>query len=104
MALSALESHWDDTHAQDFGNLFGLTNGGGPNIDFRNGQTVTEQAGYQASANYWVNHYGSLVTGASSIDMFWKHLGNYNTKTPDYATRIEKVYKSVVLRRKQCTN
>lgn len=24
MALSALESHWDDTHARDLGNLFGL--------------------------------------------------------------------------------
>jgi RHS repeat-associated protein len=102
MALSALESHWDDTHAQDLGNLFGLTNGGGPNIDFRNGETLSAQAGYQASANYWVAHYGTLVTGATSISQFWQDLGNYNTKNPNYASTITDVYNSVVQRRKDC--
>jgi hypothetical protein len=102
MALSALESHWDDTHAQDLGNLFGLTNGGGPDLDFRNDQTLSPQAGYQASANYWVSHYGNMVAGATSIAAFWADLGNYNTANPNYAQIITGVYNSVVQRRKDC--
>jgi len=102
MALSALESHWDDTHAQDLGNLFGLTNAGRENLDFRNGKTISEQAGYQASANYWVNHYGDRVAGAASIGEFWSDLKGYNTKNPKYAKTISDVYDSVLQRRKDC--
>jgi RHS repeat-associated protein len=102
MALSALESHWDDQHAQDLGNLFGLTNGGGPNLDFRDGETLSVWAGDQASAAYWVQHYGNLVKGASSIGAFWSDLANYNTANPNYAKSITDVYNSVLQREKDC--
>jgi len=89
-AISTGES-LDDTHAQDLGNLFGLTHGGRNNIDSRNGKTVAEQAGYQASADYWTNNYGSKVAGASDLATFWSDLqpkkGKYNSKNPDHFRR-----------------
>lgn len=106
MALSALESHWDDTHAQDLGNLFGLTHGGHNNIDFRNNKTLSEQAGYQASADYWTSHYGSKVAGATDLATFWSDLqpkkGKYNTKNSDYFSTLSDVYDSVLQRREDC--
>jgi RHS repeat-associated protein len=106
MALSALESHWDDTHAQDLGNLFGLTHGGHKNIDFRNNKTLSEQAGYQASADYWTSHYGSKVAGATDLATFWSDLqpkkGKYNSKNSDYFSTLSDVYDSVLQRRKDC--
>lgn len=82
MALSAYESGWDGPHAQDLNNLFGLTNAGGNDLTF---------GSYQASANYWVQHYGSTVAGASSIGAFVNDLlaiGYNQNINGDYYTTI----------------
>lgn len=81
MALSAFESHWNDVHAQELHNLFGVTDAGGPNLNF---------SSYQASANDWVRRYGTLVSGTETISAFLTKLlgAGYNTINSGYTRAI----------------
>jgi len=88
LALSSLESGWLDAHNQALHNPFGLTNAGGPNINFT--------GGYQAAADFWQKNDGSYVEGIFDIAQFATSLQpHYNTVNPSWTSGVIKQLKSV---------
>jgi hypothetical protein len=81
MALSVHESHWKGAHAQELHNLFGLTEAGHDNIEFKS---------YQESADFWVEHFGDTVRGKKTLGEFLSALLaiGYNSADPDWRTKI----------------
>jgi hypothetical protein len=89
IAHSSLESGWLDAHNTPLNNLFGITHGGGPNIQF---------SSLQASADFYADHYGDALRGTTDIDDFVNRLVNvvhYNTYST-YGGGVRKQLKSVV--------
>jgi hypothetical protein len=80
MSVSAWESGWPGTHAQQIGNLFGLTNAGGLDLSF------AKSGGCQAWANYWVNRVGPSVQNSRTMQDFLSGLKKegYNTNPSCY--------------------
>ncbi|NVN91514.1 MAG: glucosaminidase domain-containing protein [Desulfuromonadales bacterium] len=100
LAISALESGWLGAHAHELNNAFGLTKGGGNNLEFKN---------FSESVEFWGKTFGSKASGAVSIDDFISKLqtdlrkqggnGKYNTVNPKWGTEIRNAYHSVLKRR-----
>ena len=94
LALSAYESGWLGTHAQGLHNLFGLTNAGGPDINFPS---------YQASANYWSKIDGPHIDGDASIAAFSQDIQPYyNTVNAAWTQTLVNVFTSVLAWRSKC--
>jgi flagellum-specific peptidoglycan hydrolase FlgJ len=95
MALSAHESGWLGSHAKEIHNLFGVTQGGGPNLRYES---------YQAAADYWVAHYAQYVQGARTMDEFVSGLRRlpYNTRDPDYDAKLRNAYSTLQRYRQAC--
>jgi RHS repeat-associated protein len=94
LALSAYESGWLGQHAQDLHNLFGLTRGGGRDLNF---------SSYQASANYWAKIDGPHIDGDASIAAFSQDIQPYyNTVNPAWTQTLVNVFNSVLAWRVKC--
>jgi RHS repeat-associated protein len=87
-ALSAYESGWYGPHAQSLNNPFGLTHGGGNDINF---------GSIGAAAQYFEGRVGPSVADADSFDQFVQDIRGegYNSKNPNYDKNLKDVYKSV---------
>lgn len=103
LALSAYESGWLGDHGRELNNAFGLTNAGGPNLEFGNlGESV----------EYWGRNFGEKARGAKDINDFVQKLqtdqrdqggkGKYNTATPGWDQKVKDVYDSVMRRVEEC--
>jgi hypothetical protein len=95
MALSSMESGWLDAHNQGLHNLFGVTKAGGNNLSF---------ASYQKAADFWIEHFGSYVQGASTMDDFVAGIkaAKYNSVNPTYYTDLKKQLDTVIKYKKAC--
>jgi len=87
-ALSAYESGWYGPHAQSLNNPFGLTHGGGNDIQF---------SSIGSAAQYFEGRIGPSVADADSFDEFVQDIRGegYNSKNPNYDSDLSNVYKSV---------
>jgi RHS repeat-associated protein len=61
VTLSSHESGWGGEHARELHNIWGLTHGGGANINF---------SSYQAGNDYWVKTWGRRCQGSQNIFVF----------------------------------
>ena len=95
MALSSMESGWLDPHNQKLHNLFGVTKAGGNNLAFET---------YQKAADFWVEHFGSYVKGARTMDEFAEGLkkAKYNRVNPDYYTHLKNQLKTITRYKDAC--
>jgi flagellum-specific peptidoglycan hydrolase FlgJ len=94
-ALSAFESGWWGSHAQSLNNPFGLTHGGGNDIQF---------SSVSSAADFFEDNIGPSVVDAGSMDEFMQDLRSegYNSANPNYDQNLENVYKSVQKFKKNC--
>jgi RHS repeat-associated protein len=103
LALAAGESGWNDAdngnpgnppqHAVDLNNPFGMTHGGGRNIEY-------ESLGQATQA--WGEAYGEKVSGAKSFEDFLDALKGYNTVNADWRDLMRQRYDQLQWYRENC--
>jgi RHS repeat-associated protein len=81
-ALSSYESGWLNQHNQGLHNPFGLTKGGGRNLNF---------GSYKEAADLWLKTFGDKVRGSRTIEEFATNLQkppSYNTVNKDWQKKV----------------
>ena len=91
LGLAAYESGWLDPHNRNLNDPFGVTHGGGPNVDY---------ASIAKAVVYWEKRYGPVVRGASDpadfAQLLWR--AGYNVQTKSWRKGVADTITSVTRR------
>lgn len=96
MALSSYESGWLNNHNRALNNLFGLTEAGGPNLQFKS---------LDSCIDFWKNNNGDGVKDSKNMSDFILNLRKmkYNTVNKDYDKNLIKQYNYILKMKNICT-
>lgn len=97
LALSSFESGWltqDNFHNYLLKNLFGVTEGGGNNLQY---------ASFQEAADDWAEKFGDKVRGAQTFDDFLNGLkaAGYNVVNPQYYSKLNAQLRTIDFSKKK---
>lgn len=102
LAVSAQESGYDPvysgpTHPTPIYDPYGVTHGGGPDVNYS-----SKPNPLQAATDYWSGRYGQGVQGSQDIGTFAAKLRPLYGQNAVWETKINKIYPDVVRHREDC--